>query len=110
MKAFIAVNKNSRDAQLDERFGRAPYFIIVDTDSGEIIKTIENANINDDHGVGIKVANIAINEDVECVIGRHFGPKVSDALKAAQINILESEVKDVEAIIDDFRNNRLNSR
>lgn len=109
MKAFIAVNKDGADAQLDERFGRAPYFLIVDTESGEILKTIENANINDDHGVGIKVANIAIKEDVEYVIGRHFGPKVSDSLKAAQIKTFEAEVKDVKGIIDDFNNNRLNN-
>ncbi len=109
MKTFIAVKEASLDSMLDERFGRATYFIVVDTDSGEIVKSIKNEYINDSHGVGIKAATLAVNEIVDSVIGPNFGPKVLEVLKAAGIKMYTSEVKKVKDVIDDYKNNKLSN-
>ena len=109
MKAFISVKEASLDSMLDERFGRAAYFIVVDTDSGEIVKSINNEYINDAHGVGIKAASIAVKENVDSVIGPNFGPKVLEVLKAAGIKMYTSEVKKIKDIIEDYKNNKLSA-
>lgn len=107
MKAFISVSKPELEAVLDDRFGRAPYFLVVDTEKGNIWKAIENPNTHDEHGVGIKTANMAINEDVDCVIGKHFGPKVADVLRSAGIKMYSAEIMKVSEVIKKCNNSEL---
>lgn len=107
MKAFISVNEPNMETSLNERFARAPYFIIVDTETGELIKSIENTFRDGAHGVGIRVGTMAVNEDIDCVIGAHMGPKVLEVIRESNIKAYNVDIKLVSQIIEDCRNNNL---
>ena len=72
-------------APLDGRFGRAFAFLIVDSDSGEVVKTIENTGAQAAHGAGTGAASLVKSAGVDAVISGRFGPKAFEALQALQI-------------------------
>ena len=107
MKAFISVNESSLDTTLCDRFARAPYFLIIDTETGELLKSMENSFRDGAHGVGIRVATMAVNEGIDCVIGAHSGPKVLEVIKESNIKAFNADIKTVKEIISDCNNNLL---
>jgi predicted Fe-Mo cluster-binding NifX family protein len=72
-------------ALLDGRFGRAFAFLIVDTDSGEVVETIENTGAAAAHGAGTGAAGLVRSAGVQAVISGRFGPKAFEALQALKI-------------------------
>jgi len=51
MKICISASSDSLDANVDSRFGRCPYFVIVDSETMEF-NAILNDSINAAHGAG----------------------------------------------------------
>lgn len=99
MKVCITSQGSSLDSQVDERFGRAKYFIIYDTESKKSTP-IENNNISGDSGVGIQSAQLMVDNEIKLVVTGHVGPKASAALNAANIEIktnASGSIKDVIA-------------
>jgi predicted Fe-Mo cluster-binding NifX family protein len=78
----ILRNEKGLDDQLDERFGRAEAFLVVDADTGEAVETIDNALVGAPHGAGTGAASMLKSAGVGTVISGRFGPKASDALRA----------------------------
>jgi predicted Fe-Mo cluster-binding NifX family protein len=72
-------------ALVDGRFGRASAFLVVDSDSGEIVSTIENTNVAAAHGAGTGAASLVKSSGAEAVISGRYGPKAFEALQAMQI-------------------------
>ncbi len=73
------------DAVMDGRFGRAEAFLVVDSETGEVVDTIDNAAVGASHGAGTSAANTMKLAGVEAVISGRFGPKAFDALRALGI-------------------------
>ena len=89
MNVFIAVENNAGlDSILDNRFGRAGYFMVYDTDSQKILSIEKNKYKNEGHGVGIKVASRAVESGCQAIIGAQPGPKAADILEQAHIKII----------------------
>ncbi len=86
MKIFITSKGNSMDSMVDPRFGRAEYYIIYDTDTGEIISR-ENPHKQGRMAVGISFAQIAIEAGVNAAISGNFGPNAFEVLRAAGIKM-----------------------
>ena len=72
-------------APMDSRFGRAPRFLVIDGDSGEILGTIGNPAADAAHGAGTGAASLMRQEEIKAVISGRFGPKAFDALNALGI-------------------------
>ena len=72
-------------ASMDDRFGRAEAFLVVERETGEAIETIDNASLEASHGAGPGAANILKSAGVDAVISGRFGPKAFDALRALGI-------------------------
>ncbi len=83
----ISVTRNGEGMQalMDDRFGRAEAFLVVDRESGKAIETIDNTSVNASHGAGTAAANTMKSGGVEAVISGRFGPKAFDALRALGI-------------------------
>jgi predicted Fe-Mo cluster-binding NifX family protein len=85
----VAVTIVPRDQGLndlmDDRFGRAEAFVVVNGATGEVVETIDNASVNATHGAGTGAANRLKSAGVDAVISGRFGPKASDALRALGI-------------------------
>ena len=69
-------------ASMDERFGRAKAFLVVDKETG---KTIENTSGDPSHGAGTAAANLLSSARVSAVVSGRFGPNALDALRAIGI-------------------------
>ena len=78
----IVPQKKGLSDPMDDRFGRAEAFLVVDNATGEAIETIDNVLVGAPHGAGTGAANMLKAAGVGTVISGRFGPKASDALRA----------------------------
>lgn len=88
MKLCITAAGNDLSALADSAFGRAPWFVLVDTDSAEA-QAIANTSINASNGAGIAAAQTMSDNGVDAVLTGRLGPKAKAALAAADIGMYE---------------------
>ena len=69
-------------ASMDERFGRAKAFLVVDKKTGKAIETIENASADVSRGAGTAAAKLLSSARVGAVVSGRFGPNALDVLRA----------------------------
>jgi len=72
-------------ASMDERFGRAKAFLVVDRRTGKTIETIDNRSADVSHGAGTAAATLLGSARVAAVVSGRFGPKALDVLQALGI-------------------------
>jgi len=85
MRVVISTLGTTLDDTVDERFGRARYLIVADTD-GDVVAVKDNsANRNALQGAGIAVAEFVSDHRAEAVLTGHLGPKAFDALGACGV-------------------------
>jgi predicted Fe-Mo cluster-binding NifX family protein len=72
-------------ASMDERFGRAKAFLVIDKKTGKAIETIDNASGSASHGAGTAAASLLSSARVGAVVSGRFGPNALDALGACGI-------------------------
>jgi len=87
VKVLVSASEPGLDAPVDPRFGRAPYYVIVDPDTMEY-ETIENPNAQAPHGAGMGAANFAKEQGVQAVITGRVGPNAEAVLREAGIEIV----------------------
>lgn len=86
MKVAVSALGPSLDDQVDERFGRAKYLLIVETPAMRV-KSIDNSeNCNAMQGAGIGAAELVSDNSAEAVITGHLGPKAYRALSMVGIS------------------------
>ena len=81
----IAVTSRGEDLQstVDERFGRARYFLVVDTETGSFEAHDNAQSAGSLQGAGIQSARNVARQGVSAVLTGHCGPKAFRALAAA---------------------------
>jgi predicted Fe-Mo cluster-binding NifX family protein len=87
MKIAISSSGADQNAQVDPRFGRCPYFVIIDTESGKT-EAIANAAQSAGGGAGIQAAQTVADQGAETVLTGNVGPNAHRALQAAQITVI----------------------
>ncbi|MCL5742769.1 MAG: dinitrogenase iron-molybdenum cofactor biosynthesis protein, partial [Acidobacteria bacterium] len=75
MKLAVTSQGNNLKASLDPRFGRAKYFIVVDTETGAFSAADNTVNLNAAQGAGIQAGKRVAELGVEGLITGHVGPK-----------------------------------
>ena len=107
MKVAFSTSGNSLDSPLDNRFGRAPKFLVYDLDT-ETFETIDNhQNLNAAQGAGIQSAETVARTGAKCLVTGHCGPKAFRVLSAAEIKVYNTEVASVGEALDLFRTGKL---
>ena len=107
MKIAVSSQGTSLQDQVDPRFGRAPYFLIIDTETMEC-KPIENSqNVQLAQGAGIQAAQYVINEGVEALMTGNCGPKAYATLSAAKINVFVGVHGTVSDAVDQYKSGSL---
>ena len=86
MIVIISSQQDSIESQVNERFGRSPFLIRVDTET-MAWKAIENPGTQQAHGAGVASAQLVIDENADVVLSGDFGPNASTALKAAGVGM-----------------------
>lgn len=86
MKIAIASSGKALASPVDPRFGRCPYFLIVDSETEEF-EAIENTAGQAFGGAGISAAQMVANKGIGAVIAGNFGPNALNVLSASGIKI-----------------------
>ena len=73
MKICITAQGNSLDADLDPRFGRCQYFLLVDAETLQY-EAIQNPNLDATGGAGIQSGQLMAKKQVDIVITGNVGP------------------------------------
>ena len=84
MKIAISSTGPDPDAQVDLRFGRCQYYILVD-DKVENFELLDNEAAGLSGGAGLQAAQMVAEADVKVVITGNIGPNAINVLKAAGI-------------------------
>lgn len=104
MKIAVTSTGKALDAPMDPRFGRAPYILIVDSDTMDY-EVLDNAeNVNAFKGAGIQAAVMISDKKADVLLTGFCGPNAFKTLDAANIKVagdVEGTVKDaVRAFIN----------
>ena len=104
----IAVSAADRDisSRVDQRLGRAAWFVIVDTET-EGFESIRNLGVNEQCGAGPKAAELLADQNVDCVLTGHCGPNAFQALTAYGIDVIVGVEGTVEEAIERFNRGEL---
>jgi predicted Fe-Mo cluster-binding NifX family protein len=89
MKVAISTQSNDIEALVDPRFGRARWFIIADSESGEWTAVDNAANVGASGGAGVQAASTVSAQGVKAVITGNVGPNAHKALAAGNIAIYQ---------------------
>ena len=87
MKVAVTATGTTLDSSVDPRFGRAPYIVIVDSETMEIEGLDNQANMNALKGAGIQAATMVSEHGAEILLTGHCGPNAFKALQAANIRV-----------------------
>lgn len=87
MKLAICARGKDLKAEVDQRFGRCPYFVVVDTESKEVLQSVENEGVSAAGGAGPQAAQTLARLGVEAVVLGNVGPNAITALEAASIKV-----------------------
>jgi len=87
MKIVITARGELLESPVDPRFGRAQYFILVDTETNEVTAHDNVQNLNAAQGAGIQAAETVARLGAEAVISGNAGPKAFRTLSAAEIKV-----------------------
>ena len=77
------------DSEMDPRFGRAPWLLLVDPETMEFEAVENSQNAGAAQGAGIRAASMMPEKKVVAVIAGRVGPKAVNTLQAAGIAIVE---------------------
>ena len=103
MKIAITAQKQDMSAPLDPRFGRAPYFLVYDTDTKSAQAVNNTQNLHAAQGAGIQAGQTLVEQDVNVLITGNVGPKAFRTLSAAGIQIYLAPAGTVEQVLQRFQ-------
>lgn len=103
MKLVFTTPGDSLDAPLDPSFGRAPNFLLYDTQGGAC-KVISNAqNLDAAQGAGIQAAQAIVKAGAGCLITGHCGPKAFRVLASAGVKVFNTDAPTVAEALARYR-------
>ena len=102
MKIGITSTGKELNAQVDPRFGRCRYFLIVDTDTMKF-NIISNESAMASGGAGIQAAQTVAKAGVEAIITGNIGPNAFQTLSAAGIKVFTGANGIVKEAVEKYK-------
>lgn len=106
MKIAVSATGESLDAQVDPKFGRCQYFIIINMDT-LAFEAISNISANSMNGAGVQAAQAIIEKGVQAVITGNIGPNAHRILSFAGIRIIGGASGTVRNVVEKFKRGQL---
>ena len=106
MKIAISATNESLDAPIDPRFGRCPYFVIVESETMKF-EAISNLSQNAPSGAGIQAAQTIASKGAKVVLTGNVGPNAFQALSSAGINVVTGVFGTVKEAVERFKSGQL---
>lgn len=102
MKIAVSASGQDLDAQIDQRFGRCDYFLIIDTDTMDT-KAFPNDHNSQTSGAGVQAAGFVIDKGAAAVLTGSCGPKAMDVFDAQNIPVYTGHAGNVRQAVEDFK-------
>ena len=110
MKIAISSTGENLESEVDARFGRCEYFLIVEIDKEkkEIknFKAIENTAKEQMGGAGIIAGEIVAKQKVDAVITTNLGPRAFSIFEQFEIKAYSGQGK-IKRVVQDFIEGKL---
>ncbi len=106
MKIAVSSTGKDLDSQIDPRFGRCAYFVIVDSDDMSF-EVFDNENMALGGGAGIQSAQFVASKGADVVITGNCGPNAMKTLNAAGVKVIVGQEGKVREVIEEFRKGKL---
>ncbi|MDH4292255.1 MAG: NifB/NifX family molybdenum-iron cluster-binding protein, partial [Dehalococcoidia bacterium] len=102
MKVCVSAVASSLDAQVDPRFGRCPYLVIVDSETMQF-EAIPNVASGAMGGAGIQAAQTIASKGAKVLVTGNVGPNAFQALSAAGIKIVTGASGTVKEAVEKYK-------
>ncbi|MFC1911070.1 NifB/NifX family molybdenum-iron cluster-binding protein [Chloroflexota bacterium] len=106
MKIAVSATAPGLDAEVDPRFGRCQYFIIVDPQTMEF-EALDNSNAMAAGGAGISTAQMIAGKGVGVVLTGNCGPNAYQTLSAAGIQVITGVSGKIKGAIEAYKAGKL---
>jgi predicted Fe-Mo cluster-binding NifX family protein len=106
MKIAVTSTGKTLDSQVDQRLGRAAYFIIIDTETMDF-KTFENDNVSAASGAGISSAKAITGTGAQAVLTGNCGPNAQRTLSAGGVKLYTGMTGTVSKAVELFKSGKL---
>lgn len=106
MKICITSMGDNLDSDVDPRFGRCKYFLIIDTDSMNV-KSVSNDSMMASGGAGIQAAQMVAKTGAGTVITGNIGPNAFQTLTAAGVKVITGVNGGIKDVVDMFNRGEL---
>ena len=103
MKVAVTAKGTLLSSEVDPRFGRAPYILIVDTDTWAVEVVDNSNNANAFKGAGIQAATMVSDKGATVLMTGYCGPKAFETLEAAGVKVVDSITGTVRDAIKIFK-------
>jgi len=102
MKVAVSSSGTNLDSQIDPRFGRCAYFIIVNADDMSF-EAFNNEAIALGGGAGIQSSQFVVSKGAGIVITGNVGPNAVQTLTAAGVEIFLGQTGSVREAVEKYR-------
>ena len=108
MKIAVTSTGPTLDDQIDPRFGRCAYFVIVETKDMSF-EAFDNESIASGGGAGIQSAQFVASKGIDAVITGNCGPKALQTLSAAKVQIFLGQSGIVREVVERYKKEDIKS-
>jgi len=106
MRIAITSTGPNLDEQVESRFGRCAYFLIVDPQTMEF-EAVENPNTAAGGGAGIQSAQMMANKNVTTILTGNCGPNAFQTFGAAGIQVITGVSGTVRQAVEQYNDGKL---
>lgn len=106
MKVAISSSGKDLDSMIDPRFGRCPYFVIVETDDISF-EVFDNESIALGGGAGIQSSQFLSSKGVKAVITGNCGPNAVQTLSAAGVELYLGNAGTVREALENYKTGKM---
>jgi len=103
MKVAVTAKGKTLDDEVDPRFGRAPYILLVDTETFEFEAVDNSENVNAFKGAGIQAATMISEKGAEVLLTGYCGPNAFKTLDVAGIKVVNDVSGTVREAVEKFK-------
>ena len=106
MKICVTSGGGNLEAEVQARFGRCPYFIVVDPDTLEF-EAVENPNEGAAGGAGIQSGQLVASKEAQAVLTGNVGPNAFQTLQAAGVEVIVGVTGTIQEAVQQHKSGKL---
>lgn len=106
MKIAVTSTAKTLDSQVDQRFGRANCFVVIETETMDFV-VIDNQSASAAGGAGVGAARAVTDAGADAVLTGNCGPNAERALSAAGVELYTGVTGTITEAVELFKSGKL---